>query len=56
MDNTAILNEIILNAKELPIECQERILDILKGMAFTKRCLLKKTTQIKEQVDDEKTD
>lgn len=39
-----VLNEIMLNAKQLPLECQERILDILKGMVFTKKCLLKKDT------------
>lgn len=37
-----VLNEIMLNVKQLPLECQERILDILKGMVFTKNCLLKK--------------
>ncbi|WP_181246079.1 MULTISPECIES: hypothetical protein [Clostridium] len=56
MGNIDILNEIMLNAKEIPIECQERILDILKGMAFTKRCLLNPHSKIKEQVDAEKSD
>jgi hypothetical protein len=53
MSNT-LLNEIMLNAKQVPLECQERILDILKGMAFTKKCLLNKTPPIKEQVNNER--
>ena len=39
MKDDAMLNEIMLNVKQVPLECQERILDILKGMAFTKKCL-----------------
>lgn len=54
MSNT-LLNEIMLNAKQVPLECQERILDILKGMAFTKKCLLNKTPPIKEQVNNERS-
>lgn len=50
MGNTVVLNEIMLNAKQIPLKCQERILDILKGMAFTKKCL------IKEQMNHERTD
>lgn len=41
MKDDAMLNEIMVNVKQVPLECQERILDILKGMAFTKRCLAK---------------
>lgn len=37
---TKTLNEIIDNASELPIECQDLLLSIAKGMAFTKLCLL----------------
>ncbi|MDU1604738.1 MAG: hypothetical protein E6845_17410 [Clostridium sp.] len=48
-----ILNEIMLNAKEIPIECQEKVLDILKGMAFTKKCLLKNTLPLNAQLNDE---
>lgn len=36
------LNEIIENAKELPLECQEQILDVVRGMVFTKKCMEKK--------------
>lgn len=49
MSNTTILNEIMSNAKQLPLECQERILDILKGMAFTKKCLTNNTTPTNEK-------
>lgn len=45
MKDDAILNEIMLNAKQVPLECQERILDILKGMAFTQKCLTKNMTE-----------
>lgn len=41
MKKSSILEEIMSNAEQVPLECQERILDILKGMAFTKRCLSK---------------
>lgn len=48
-----ILNEIMLNAKEIPIECQEKVLDILKGMAFTKKCLLENMLPLNAQLNDE---
>jgi len=34
-----ILDEIMSNAKELPLDYQERVLDILKGMTFAKKSL-----------------
>jgi len=37
---TKTLNEIIDNASALPIECQDWLLSIAKGMAFTRYCLL----------------
>lgn len=40
MNNPTILDEIMVNARQIPLECQERILDILKGMAFTKKCIV----------------
>lgn len=36
------LNEIIDTANELPLEYQKKVLDILRGMVFTKNCLIKK--------------
>lgn len=36
-----ILDEIINNAIELPIESQDLLLMIAKGMRFTKDCMLK---------------
>lgn len=44
MNNPTILDQIMINAKQVPLECQERILDILKGMAFTKKCMLNSTS------------
>ena len=40
-----ILNEIHGNAKDLPLECQEKILDVVKAMAFTKECVLNELKQ-----------
>lgn len=40
-----ILNEIMENASKVPLECQERVLDVLKGMAFTRQCLIKALQQ-----------
>ena len=37
------LNEIIENASELPLECQDWLLVIAKGMVFTKNCIAKQT-------------
>ena len=33
------LNELIENASELPLECQDWLLSIAKGMAFTRKCV-----------------
>lgn len=44
MGNIAVLNEIMLNVKQIPSEYQERILDILKGMQFTKKFLMEDKT------------
>ncbi len=48
VSSVRILNEIIDTANELPIECQERILDILRGMSFTKKSLAKESEQLDE--------
>ncbi len=56
MENTDILNEIMLNARQIPLYYQERTLDILKGMAFTKKILLNSPSQIKEQENNKTTD
>ncbi|WP_411680137.1 hypothetical protein [Clostridium thailandense] len=55
MNNETILNEIMLNAREVPLECQERILDILKGMAFAKKCLIKNLCVDNEKKTHEKS-
>ncbi len=36
-----LIDEIMQQASQVPIECQEKILEILRGMAFTKKCLTK---------------
>ncbi|NOW84925.1 hypothetical protein B0H39_002806 [Clostridium beijerinckii] len=40
MENTDILNEIMLNARQIPLYYQERTLDILKGMHLQKKFYL----------------
>ena len=37
-DSPKILNEIINQASELPLEDQELLLSVAKGMAYTKSC------------------
>lgn len=34
---------ILISAADLPIECQELLLTLAQGMAFTRRCLLKQS-------------
>lgn len=36
-----ILKEIIDNAKELPLESQNLLLILARGMAFTKNCMMR---------------
>ena len=36
-----IVNEIIENASNIPVECQEHVLDVVKAMAFTRRVVEK---------------
>lgn len=35
--DTKLASEILEAASAIPVECQERILDIMKAMAFTRR-------------------
>ena len=35
--NAKLANEIAENASMIPVECQERILDMIKAMAFTRK-------------------
>lgn len=37
MGNEFLLQEITKNAKVIPLECQERVLEVLKAMAFTRK-------------------
>lgn len=37
-----LAEEILKNASEIPIECQEKILDNMKAMVFTRNVMLKK--------------
>ena len=41
VEKVKVLNEIIENARELPIEYQECLLFIAKELAFTKDCIAK---------------
>ena len=48
--NDVLIEEIMKQVSEIPVEYQERILDILRGMTFTKKCLtrdLEKSNEIK---------
>lgn len=55
MEQTNILNEIMENASKVPFECQEKILDVLKGMAFTKHCLIRDLQKDGNQIPDKKS-
>lgn len=37
-----LAEEIFKNASEIPLECQELVLDNMKAMVFTKRVIQKK--------------
>ena len=37
--NTQLANEIVENARMIPVECQERILEIIKAMVFTRKVI-----------------
>lgn len=39
--NMQITNEIVKNASMIPVECQERILEIIKAMVFTRKVIEK---------------
>lgn len=41
IEKIKVLNELIENTKELPLESQNLILMIAKGMSYTKGCLEK---------------
>lgn len=30
-------NEIVKNAEKIPLECQEKLLDVIKAMAYTRK-------------------
>ena len=44
-----LVDELIVNASTLPIECQDWLLSIAKGMAFTKNHLSKKSEKVKKE-------
>jgi hypothetical protein len=41
-----ILNELVACTSGLPAECQELLLAIAKGMAFTRDCINKRITHL----------
>lgn len=45
MEKKDILEEIMLNVQQFPLDFQERILDILKGMEFTNKCIKNNSSQ-----------
>lgn len=50
--NNNLAKEILKNASEIPLECQEKILDNMKAMIFTKRIMLKQEKEAKENRRD----
>lgn len=46
--NMELANEIIDEASELPLECQECVLEIAKAMIFTRKCSVKSDNNLKE--------
>ena len=44
-DANALLNEIVDTTSELPLECQDWVLIIVKAMLFTRSCLVKQLDQ-----------
>ena len=47
--SVTLVDEIINNASTLPLECQELLLSIAKGMAFTKNCIAREQLKSEEQ-------
>ena len=47
-----LANEITENASLIPLECQERILDMIKAMAFTRKVIEKNNHLDPKKMDD----
>ena len=52
MNNEKLVNEIVDEAEKLPLECQEKILDMVKAMAFTRNVINKENTEQKNMQKD----
>ena len=50
IEKVKTLNEIIESARELPLECQDFLLSIAKGMLFAKNCIAREHMHEGEQV------
>lgn len=44
-----LAEEILKNASEIPLECQEKILENMKAMIFTKKVILKEQKNNSQQ-------
>lgn len=44
--NKTLVNEIVDNASKIPLEWQERVLDIVKAMAFTREVTKKESQDV----------
>lgn len=51
-----ILNELIENAMGLPIESQNLLLILAKGMAYTRDCLVKQNTAEQTRTSTDESD
>ena len=47
--SVTLIDDIINNASTLPLECQDLLLSIAKGMAFTKNCIAREQLKSEEQ-------
>lgn len=48
MESDVLIDEILRQVSQVPIECQEEILFILRSMKITKKCLTKEFEYLSE--------
>lgn len=51
--NEEILKAIMKNLEQVPLECQEKVLDIVKSMAFTRKCLIEEKSSLNCKIDSD---
>lgn len=44
-----LLDEIVDSASKIPVECQERVLEVVKAMAFTREVMKKESEIVKNE-------